>query len=112
MSAFERLRAELADLCPVLMPSEARAATLEIVRWLVTFRVYLHGPGSLDRWQALDAQFAPLIEERLTAGEPWEVIVQAFRRDRPEFLDVFGTVVWIERGTAVASRDGRAVALE
>lgn len=109
MSALERVKAELAELCPVLMPSEARAASLEIVRALVTLRVYLHGPGSLDRWEALDGQFTPLIEERLPAGEPWEVIVQAIRRDRPEPLDVFGTVIWIERGTTVASRDGRPV---
>ena len=112
MSALERLRSELADLCPVLMPSEARAATVEIVRTLITLRVYLHGPGSLDRWEALDEQFTPLIEERLPAGEPWEVIVQAIRRDRPEPLDVFGTVVWIERGTIVASRDGQPASPE
>jgi hypothetical protein len=107
VSALERVQAELADLCPVLMPAEARAATVEIVRSLVTLRVYLHGPGSMGRWQALDEQFTPLIEERLPAGEPWEVIVQAIRRDRPEPLDVFGTMVWIERGTTVASRDGQ-----
>ena len=108
MSAFERLQLELAELCPVLMPASARAATLEMVRYLVTMRVYLHGPGSMDRWEALDAQFTPLIEERLPAGEPWEVIVQASRRDRPESLDVFGRVLWIERGAVIASRDGRA----
>ena len=112
MSVFERLQLELAELCPVLMPAEARAATLEIVQWLVTLRVYLHGPGSIDRWEALDRQFTPLIEERLPAADAWEVVVQAFRRDRPEPLDVFGTVIWIERGATVASRDGRAAGLE
>ena len=111
MSVLERLQLELAELCPVLMPPEARAATLEILQSLVTFRVYLHGPGSLDRYEALDAQFTPLIEDRLPAGQPWEVIVQAFRRDRPAPLDVFGCEVWIERGTEVASRDGRAPGL-
>ena len=112
MSILEKLQAELAELCPVLMPAEARAATLEIVQWLVAFRVYLHGPGSLDRWEALDAQFTPLIEERLPTAQRWEVIVQAFRRDRPEPLDVFGSLVWIERGAAITSRDGRAAGLE
>ena len=111
MSALERLKLELVELCPVLMPAEARAATLEIARWLVTLRVYLHGPGGMDRWEALDAQFTPLIEERLPAGEAWEVTVQAWRRDRPEPLDVLGTVVWLERGTVVASQDGRALGL-
>ena len=112
VGAFEQLQGELAELCPVLMPAEARAATLEIVQQLVTLRVYLHGPGSLARWEALDAQFTPLIEERLPADQPWEVIVQALRRDRPEPLDVFGAVLWVERGTVVASRDGRATRLD
>jgi hypothetical protein len=73
---------------------------------------YLHGPGSLKRWEALDAQFTPLIDERSPADQPWEVIVQAVRQDRPEPLDVFGAVLWVERGTVVASRDGGATAPE
>ena len=96
----------------MLMPAQARAATLEMVQRLVTLRVYLHGPGSLDRWEALDAKFTPLIEERLPAGEPWEVTVQAVRRDRPAPLDVFGSEIWIERGTVIASRDGRPAGRE
>ena len=112
VTILEQLAADLAEVCPVLMPSGARAATIEVVQALVTLRVYLHGPGSLDRWEALDAQFTPLIEERLPAGQPWDVIVQAFRRDRPEPLDVFGSLLWIERGASVASRDGRGAARE
>jgi len=112
VTILEQLSADLAELCPVLMPAEARAATIEVVQGRVTLRVYLHGPGSLDRWEALDAQFTPLIEERLPAGQPWDVIVQAFRRDRPEPLDVFGSLLWIERGASLASRDGRGAARE
>lgn len=109
MSPFERLRADLAHLCPMLLPPEARATSLEINSWLVTVRVYLHGPGGMDRWEALDTQLTPLVERRLPAGQRWDVTVQAVRRDRPAPLDVFGTVVWVEDGTEVASIDGHAV---
>lgn len=102
------LASDLAHLAPMLLPPEARALTLEVVREQVTVRVYLHGPGSLERWADLDAELTPLVERRLPAGPPWSVILQAVRQDRPAALEVFGAVMWVEDGSTIARRDGRA----
>jgi hypothetical protein len=104
---LEQLQAELAYLAPMLLPPEARALTVEAIATQLTARVYLHGPGSLARWADLDAKLAPLIERRLPEGGGWNVIVQAIRQDRPAALEIFGTVVWVEEGTAIRRRDGR-----
>jgi len=109
VNLLDSLRAELDPLLAMQLPSEARAATIEITGSQVALRLYLHGPGGLPQWEALDAQFTPLVARRLPAGENWSVIVQTIRRDRPEPLDVFGDVVWIEDGTTVRTIDGRAV---
>ena len=108
MSLLDALRAELEPLLAMQLPPEARAATLELTGSQVALRIYLHGPGGLPQWEALDAHFTPLVERRLPAGEGWSVIVQTMRRDRPEPLDVFGAMVWIEDGTEVRTIDGRA----
>ena len=108
MSLFDALRDELSHLLPTLLPPEARAASVEMTGAQVTVRVYLHGGGGIERWQTLDAAIAPLVSARLP-GDRWRVVVQAVRRDRPQPLDVFGVVVWMEEGTAIASLDGKPV---
>ena len=112
MTDLATLEADLAHLAPMLLPSEARALTLEVVREQVTVRVYLHGRGSLERWADLDAELTPLVERRLPAGPTWSVIVQAVRQDRPAPLEVFGAVMWVEDGSTIARRDGRAAGSE
>jgi len=108
MTDLATLEADLAIAAPMQLPPDARALTLEVVREQVTVRVYLHGPGSLERWADLDAELTPLVERRLPAGPTWSVIVQAVRQDRPEPLEVFGVVLWVEEGSTIARRDGRA----
>ena len=108
MTDLATLEADLAHLAPMLLPPDARALTLEVVREQVTVRVYLHGPGSLGRWADLDAELTPLVERRLPEGPTWSVIVQAVRQDRPAPLEVFGVVLWVEDGSTIARRDGRA----
>jgi len=103
------LETDLAHMAPMLLPPEARALTLEVVREQLTVRVYLHGPGSLGRWADLDEVFTPFVERRLPVGPNWSVIVQAVRQDRPSPLEVFGAVLWIEDGGVVARQDGRAI---
>src|SRR6476659_2364520 len=108
MTDLATLEADLAHLAPMLLPSEARALTLEVVREQVAVRVYLDGRGSLERWADLDAEVTPIVERRVPAGPTWSVIVQAVRQDRPEPLEVFGAVMWVEDGSTIARRDGRA----
>ena len=108
MSELALLEADLAHLAPMLLPPEARALTLEVVKEQVTVRVYLHGPGSLERWADLDAALTPLVERRLPPGHAWSVIVQAVRQDRPSPLAVFGAAMWVEDGSTIVRRDGRA----
>jgi hypothetical protein len=109
LTDLAQLEADVAHAAPMLLPPEARALTLEVVHTLLTVRVYLHGPGSLERWADLDAALTPFVERRLPEGPTWSVVVQAVRQDRPEPLEVFGAVAWIEEGTAIARRDGRAI---
>lgn len=106
---LEQLHAELAHLAPMVLPAEARALTVELIATQLTARVYLHGPGTLARWAELDAALTPLLERRAPSDRPWSVIVQAIRQDRPAALEIFGTPVWLEDGTSIARRDGRAV---
>jgi hypothetical protein len=47
MSPVEQLRADLTHLCPMLLPPEARAASLEIVRNQVTMRIYAEDEASI-----------------------------------------------------------------
>ena len=110
MSLFDTLRDALSQLLSTILPPEARAASLEIVGTQATVRVYLHGGGGggIERWRALDEAIAPLVTRHLPSAA-WRVVVQAVRRDRPQPLDVFGTVVWIEDGTSIASVDGKPV---
>jgi hypothetical protein len=99
------LEADLAHVAPMLLPPEARALTLEVVQTQLTLRVYLHGPGSLARWAALDETLTPFVERRLPPGVAWTVVVQAVRQDRPEPVEVFGTVAWSEEGAEVRHRN-------
>jgi len=92
----------------MILPPEARAASVEMTGAQVTVRVYLHGSGGIERWRALDAAIAPFVGDRLP-GDRWRIVVQAVRRDRPQPLDVFGMVIWMEDGTSIASLDGKPV---
>ena len=109
MSPFDALRDALSHLLPMILPPEARAASVEMTGAQVTVRVYLHGGGGIERWHALDAAISPLVSRQLP-GDSWRIVVQAVRRDRPQPLDVFGTVLWAEQGTSIASLDGKPVA--
>ena len=109
MSLFEVLRDELSLFLPMILSPEARAASVELTGTQVTVRVYLHGGGGIARWEALDAVIAPLVRTELPPDDSWRIVVQAVRRDRPQPLDVFGTVVWAEEGTVIASLDGKPV---
>jgi hypothetical protein len=109
VSDLAQLEADLAHMAPILLPPDARVLTLEAVHEQLTVRVYLHGPGSMGRWADLDEVLTPFVERRLPDGHRWSVIVQAVRQDRPLPLDVFGEVFWIEEGSVVARRDGRAI---
>lgn len=104
MTDLSLLEADLAHVAPMLLPPEARALTLEVVQTQLTVRVYLHGPGSLARWAALDEMLTPFVERRLPAGAGWTVVVQTVRQDRPEPVEVFGTVAWSEAGAEVHRR--------
>ena len=104
MTDLSLLETDLAHVAPMLLPPEARALTLEVVQTQLTVRVYLHGPGSLARWADLDEMLTPFVERRLPPGAAWTVIVQAIRRDRPEPLEVFGTLLWSEEGSEVRHR--------
>ncbi len=106
MSDLALLEADLAHVAPMMLPPEARALTLEEVRTQLTVRVYLHGPGSLERWADLDAQLTPFVERRLPPASSFSVIVQAVRQDRPQALEVFGTLVGCEEGTGIARQGG------
>jgi hypothetical protein len=110
MNPIDGIRAELGSLLAMLLPSDARAATLEVTERQVALRLYMNGPCGLVLWEELDGEFTPLVRRLLPSTDgPWTVIVQTSRRDRPTALDVLGTPVWTERGAVIATIDGHVI---
>ena len=104
--AVSHAREALGRLLPSVLPSDARAVTVEVSSWLVTVRVYCHGPIADLDYDGLETQVSSVIAGLPSrVGEPWQFTVQLARQDEPQPLDVFGTPVWVRAGTRVGTVD-------
>jgi len=104
--AIAHAREALGLLLPRVLPSDARAITLEVSSWLVTVRIYCHGSIAHLDYDELEAQVAPVIAGLpRRVDEPWQFMLELARRDEPQPLDVFGTPVWVRAGTRVGTID-------
>jgi hypothetical protein len=93
---LDDLRGKLAPVLPDILPTEARAVSLEVISWLVTVHVFLTEARGMDRWEDLDARLVPLVREYLPENQTWDVVVTAHRKDRPEPIEVIGSLLWAE----------------
>lgn len=110
MSSFEHFRALLEPRLPGLLPVDSRAVTLEINEWQVVIRVYLHGSIAEAPYDDLDVSLRSLVDGvPPRQPESWCLLLELARRDRPGDLDVFGTPIWVENATTIATVDLRPV---
>jgi hypothetical protein len=77
--------------------------TLEINSWLVTIRVFLHGPiGDDAMYDDLERELEPVLADLgPREGEPWQLHLMLVRQDSPAVVRALGEVVWRHHDTMV-----------